>query len=85
MVGRQIFEAFSAWVGAAANLAEISFFPTRIMLHDVSGIPLLADLNAMREHMLQIGGDPDIVNSVRPVDFIMDHSVIVETAGTAMP
>jgi aconitate hydratase len=82
-VGRQSIEAFSAWLGKATNPTEISFFPTRIMMHDVSGIPLLADLAAMREHIVAAGCDPELVNPVRPVDFIMDHSVIVDVAGQA--
>ncbi len=82
-VGRDSIEAFSTWTEAATNPAEINFFPTRIMLHDVSGIPLLTDLAAMREHMAAIGQDPEVVNPVRPLDFIMDHSVIVDVAGRA--
>lgn len=82
-VGRESIEAFSTWAENATNPAEINFFPTRIMLHDVSGIPLLTDLAAMREHMAAVGEDPDIVNPVRPLDFIMDHSVIVDVAGQA--
>ncbi len=82
-VGRESIEAFSTWAEKATNPAEINFFPTRIMLHDVSGIPLLTDLAAMREHMAAIGEDPAIVNPVRPLDFIMDHSVIVDVAGRA--
>jgi len=80
-VRRESIEAFSSWAEDATNPGEICFSPTRIMMHDVSGIPLLADLAAMREHMVAAGGDPDMVNPVRPVDFIMDHSVIVDVAG----
>jgi len=82
-VNRADIEAFTAWTRSATNAAEVSFFPTRIMMHDVSGIPLLADLAAMRDSMLAAGGDPDLVNPVRPIDFIMDHSVIVDVAGQA--
>jgi aconitate hydratase len=80
-VKRTSIEAFARWVKDATNPTEISFFPTRIMMHDVSGIPLLADLAAMREHMVNTGGDPRDVNPIRPVDFIMDHSVIADVAG----
>ena len=61
---------------------ELDFYPTRVMLHDVSGIPLIADLAAMREHLQTLGRDPRSLNPTRPVDFIMDHSVIVDHAGT---
>ena len=76
-------EAFKTWVDNAGNPAEISFFPTRIMVHDVSGIPLLTDLAAMREHMQAMGKDPSLVNPVRPLDYVTDHSVIVNVAGQA--
>ena len=80
-VGREAIKAFSRWADTGTNPAETSYYPTRIMMHDVSGIPLLADLAAMREHMAASGQDPNLVNPVRPVDFIMDHSVIVDVAG----
>lgn len=80
-VSADSIRAFSTWIDAATNPTEINFFPTRIMMHDVSGIPLLADLAAMREHVAAAGRDPASVNPVRPVDFIMDHSVIVDVAG----
>ena len=61
---------------------ELDFYPTRVMLHDVSGIPLIADLAAMREHLQTLGRDPRSLNPTRPVDFIKDHSVIVDHLGT---
>ena len=72
---------FSSWVKTAHGSEEISFFPTRVMVHDVSGIPLLADLAAMRENMIALDQNPDLLNPIRPIDFIMDHSVIVEFSG----
>ena len=80
-IGRHTIEAFATWASKGSNPVEIGFFPTRIMMHDVSGIPMLTDLAAMREHVRDSGGDPESVNPVRPVDFIMDHSVIVDVAG----
>ena len=82
-VGRASIEAFAGWAEEGHNPAEINFFPTRIMMHDVSGIPMLADLAAMREHMENTSGNGNLVNPVRPVDFIMDHSVTTDVAGRA--
>ena len=76
-----IMAGFSKWLDNGHNAIEIEFSPARVMLHDVSGIPLMADLGAMREHMVARGLDPTLVNPVRPVDFIMDHSIITEFAG----
>jgi len=62
---------------------EIPFFPLRILMPESSGIPLLADLAAMRDAIVQRGGDPARVKPAIPLDLIVDHSVIVETTGTA--
>ena len=80
-IKKDAIKTFASWVETAQGSEEISFFPTRVMVHDVSGIPLLADLAAMRENMIALKRDPALLNPIRPVDFIMDHSVIVEFAG----
>jgi aconitate hydratase len=74
-------DAFARWTREPTYTTELDFFPTRIMMHDVSGIPLLADLAAMREHFAKLERAPDLVNPLRPVDFVMDHSVTVDFAG----
>ena len=80
-IKQEAIRTFSSWVKTAHGSEEISFFPTRVMVHDVSGIPLLADLAAMRENMIALDQNPDLLNPIRPIDFIMDHSVIVEFSG----
>jgi aconitate hydratase len=80
-VSKDTIRGFAAWTENAAHRAEINFYPGRIMIHDVSGIPLMADLAAMRERVVSLGCNPDAVNPVRPVASIMDHSVIVDVAG----
>lgn len=62
---------------------ETAFFPSRVIMPDASGIPLLADLVAMRRALADLGGDPTALNPRAPVDFIVDHSLIVEAAGSA--
>ena len=74
--------AFKKWVGNRHNPEPVNYFPTRIMMPDSSGIPLVADMAAMREKMMDEGGDPAKVNPVRPFDLIMDHSVTAEFTGT---
>ena len=76
-------KAFSEWLASGTNPSETSFYPARIMMHDVSGIPLIADLAAMRERMIETGHDGNAVNPVRPLDLIMDHSIIAEFSGTS--
>ncbi len=58
--------------------AEIAYFPARIVMPDSSGIPLLADLSAMRDAVVRRDADPDLVNPAIPVDLVVDHSVTAE-------
>ncbi len=70
-----------AWTATCKGGHEISFHPARVMMPDSSGVPLLADLAAMRDAMIRLGGDPASVNPQVPLDFIIDHSVVVDVAG----
>ena len=72
-----------ARAGAEPVDREIAFRPARLMMPDSSGIQLIADLAAMRDAMVELGGDPNDINPVIPVDVIVDHSVMVDVAGTA--
>ena len=73
--------ALSGWTKTRRGGREISFHPARVMMPDSSGLPLLADLAAMRDAMVRLGGDPAKINPVTPLDFIIDHSVVVDVAG----
>ncbi len=70
-----------ARAGAEPVDREISFRPARLMMPDSSGVQLIADLAAMRDAMVELGGDPEDINPVAPVDVIVDHSVMVDVAG----
>ncbi|MBC5811114.1 MAG: aconitate hydratase AcnA [Candidatus Eremiobacteraeota bacterium] len=60
----------------------IAFHPGRVMTHDLSGVPALMDLAAMRDAVAELGGNPRAIDPVRPVDFVIDHSVQVDFYGT---
>ena len=62
---------------------EIPFRPARVILQDFTGVPAVVDLAAMRDAMKRLGGDPSKINPLVPVDLVIDHSVQVDTAGTA--
>lgn len=62
---------------------EFSFLPTRVVLQDYTGIPLLVDLAAMRDEMSKRGEDPLKINPIVQSDLIIDHSVQVDYYGTA--
>ncbi|WP_426370297.1 aconitate hydratase AcnA [Pseudocolwellia sp. HL-MZ7] len=62
---------------------EFSYFPSRVLMQDYTGVPALADLAAMREAVMSKGGDANKINPVCPVDLVIDHSVIAEQAGSS--
>lgn len=68
---------------AANNPTAIFFRPARIFMHDLLGLPLLADLASLRDAAIEAGRMPDIVNPVIPVDIVMDHSLMVVHTGAA--
>jgi aconitate hydratase len=67
-----------ASVASGRTDADIPYFPARIVMPDSSGIPLLADLSAMRDAVAARGGNADLVNPAIPVDLVVDHSVTAE-------
>src|SRR6187431_1881336 len=60
---------------------EISFMPARVLLQDFTGVPCVVDLAAMRDGIAQLGGDPQKVNPLQPVELVIDHSVQVDHFG----
>jgi len=62
---------------------EISFMPARVLLQDFTGVPCVVDLAAMRDGIAELGGDPQRVNPLQPVELVIDHSVQVDYFGRA--
>ncbi|MBR9830022.1 MAG: aconitate hydratase AcnA, partial [Oceanospirillales bacterium] len=62
---------------------EIAFSPARVLMQDFTGVPAVADLAAMRDAVTALGGDPQHVNPLSPVDLVIDHSVMVDHYGNA--
>ncbi|MDQ0997420.1 aconitate hydratase [Phyllobacterium ifriqiyense] len=61
--------------------AEIAYRPARVLMQDFTGVPAVVDLAAMRDAMVNLGGDPEKINPLVPVDLVIDHSVIVDEFG----
>jgi aconitate hydratase len=82
-VKRQDIEAVAAWlVNRGKKEHEIAFRPARVLMQDFTGVPAVVDLAAMRDAMAKLGGDPDKINPLVPVDLVIDHSVVVDYFGT---
>ncbi|MDP7659070.1 MAG: aconitate hydratase AcnA [Candidatus Thalassarchaeaceae archaeon] len=60
---------------------EIPFAPSRVILQDFTGVPAVVDIAALRDAMVELGGDPERVNPQVPVDLVIDHSVQVDVSG----
>ena len=68
---------------AAAESKEISFMPARVLLQDFTGVPAVVDLAAMRDALAAAGADPSRANPLMPADLVIDHSVQVDSFGSA--
>ncbi len=75
-------EAFANWLKGPVGDHEIQYRPARVLMQDFTGVPCVVDLAAMRDAMLQLGGDPQKINPLVPVDLVIDHSVMVDEFGT---
>lgn len=82
-VTQEHVKTIAAWDGSA-NDAEIPFKPARVILQDFTGVPSVVDLAALRSAMAEMGGDPERINPMVPVDLVIDHSVQVDVYGSKM-
>jgi len=71
-------KAIAGWLAAAHSEMEVPFKPARILMQDFTGVPAVVDLAAMRDGITRLGGNPEKVNPLVPVDLVIDHSVMVD-------
>ena len=74
--------ALSRWEPKAEPDREIAFTPSRVLLQDFTGVPAVVDLAAMRDAMKKMGGSPQKINPLQPVELVIDHSVQVDEYGS---
>ncbi|NUR77809.1 MAG: aconitate hydratase [Thermoleophilia bacterium] len=77
-------EAVARWDAKAEPSHEISFAPSRVLLQDLTGVPAVVDLAAMRDAMAELGGDPAKINPLIPAELVIDHSVQVDAFASRM-
>ncbi len=75
--------AVALWLEDRKSDREIAFRPARVLMQDLTGVPAVVDLAAMRDAMAALGGDPNKINPLAPVDLVIDHSVMVDAFGSA--
>jgi len=82
-VTRADIETLAGWNPREKKEKEIAFMPARVLTQDLTGVPAVVDLAVMREAMKRLGGDAKKINPLVPVDLVIDHSVQVDTFGSA--
>ncbi|WP_322104586.1 aconitate hydratase AcnA [Paraburkholderia sp. J41] len=77
-IAEEHIEQLANWKPTAARVDEIPFVVARVVLQDFTGVPLLADIAAMRGVAKQVGKDPKVIEPLVPVDLVVDHSVQID-------
>ena len=81
-VGAEHVEQLATWGATAPRTEEIPFVVSRVVLQDFTGVPLLADLAAMRNVAARLGRKPKAVEPLVPVDLVVDHSIMIDHFGS---
>ncbi|MBT3558182.1 MAG: aconitate hydratase AcnA [Rhodospirillales bacterium] len=76
-------KACAAWLEKRTSTHEIAYRPARVLMQDFTGVPAVVDLAAMRDAMTNVGGDPQKINPLSTCNLVIDHSVMVDEAGSA--
>ncbi len=79
-------EFLANWDAKAEPSREIAYMPARVLMQDFTGVPAIVDLAAMRDAMKELGGDPEkvkLINPLQPAELVIDHSVQVDEFGSA--
>src|SRR5213595_1654923 len=82
-VTKEDLQAVAQWLKTKTSEREIAFRPARVLMQDFTGVPAVVDLAAVRDAMKMLGGDPQKINPLVPVDLVCDHSVSVTVFGTS--
>ncbi len=82
-VTKASIEAVATWDASKEPDTEIAFMPARVVLQDFTGVPCVVDLAAMRDAVKKLGGDPKRINPLIPSELVIDHSVQVDSFGSA--
>ena len=80
-VTKDDIKAVGAWLKNRTSDREIAFRPARVLMQDLTGVPAVVDLAAMRDAMKTLGGNPEKINPLAEVDLVIDHSVMIDSFG----
>ena len=82
-ITKEHISTLANWNAKAEPSEEIQFTPARVIMQDFTGVPCVVDLATMREAVADLGGDPQKINPLAPAEMVIDHSVVIDVAGTA--
>ncbi len=80
-VDADTIRALGAWDARVEPTEEIQFTPSRVLMQDFTGVPVVVDLATMREAVISLGGNPDKIEPLNPSELVIDHSVIADFFG----
>src|SRR5215510_225125 len=80
-VTKDDIQGFAQWLRTKTSEREIPFRPARVLMQDLTGVPAVVDLAAMRDAMKNLGGNPEKINPLAEVDLVIDHSVMIDNFG----
>src|SRR5258708_16120074 len=80
-VSKEDIQSLAQWMKTKTSERDIAFRPARVLMQDFTGVPAVVDLAAMRDAMKHLGGDPNKINPLLPVDLFLHHSVIINFYG----
>ncbi|WP_439138332.1 aconitate hydratase AcnA [Roseicyclus sp.] len=83
-VTAQHVKELAGWQPNGARHGEVPLVPSRILLQDLNGVPIIADLAAMRDAAVKLGFDPALIEPMVHVDLVVDHSVQVDSVRSAL-
>lgn len=75
--------AMTDWLNTKTSNHEIAYRPARVLMQDFTGVPAVVDLAAMRDAVQAMGGNPEKISPLSPVDLVIDHSIMVDKFATA--
>jgi len=84
LVNRDDVSNLAAWNARSPGPVELPFKPARVIMQDFTGVPAVVDLAALRSAIARLGGDPQKINPIVPVDLVIDHSVQVDVSGSTI-
>jgi aconitate hydratase len=80
-ITKEDIQGVAQWLKTRKSDREVAFRPARVLMQDFTGVPAVVDLAAMRDAMKHLGGNPEKINPLVPVDLVIDHSVIINFFG----